>query len=199
MYLKRGRKWEPGSALAFCPPLGSPRSGNRFLEGEVSSRDRPRQLGRNRDEPAALEARSSLDLPDLTGRGTDLEGGLHTSARRPRDVDRRIDVRLRRSVGRPRLVDDLDTETVSRQGVQDAVAVCGIPVADPDPNLRRGERPDRLAPMEPEGLGARGDPRVDHLSIPNHGDAWLPARIDADEQLAPERFRSEERRVGKDG
>jgi len=91
-------------------------------------------------------------------------------------------------MGRPRLVDDLDAEVVPRQGVQDPVAVRGIPVADPDPDLCRGERPNRLADVERDGFGARGDPRVDHLSIPNDGDARLPARIDANEQLAPERF-----------
>ena len=140
-----------------------------------------------------------MNLPHFTGRRADFERWFDPAARSPSDLDRGIDIGLWRASCRPCLVDDLDANPVPRHGIENAVAVRWIAVADPDSRIVRGEGPNRLAHMERHGLGTRGDSRIDHIAVSEDRDAGFATRVHTDQQLGPVRFSFEDLDRLRDG
>src|SRR2546425_75054 len=108
------------------------------------------------------------------------------------DVIRCVAAGWRAAGGGPRLVDDLDAKAVPRERVQDSVAVRRVAMPNPHADILRGERSNRLPHVERDRLGARGDPRIDDLAVPDDRDPGLSPRVDADPELLPFRFPSQE-------
>src|SRR2546427_11064258 len=107
MYFKRRKEHETRYSLALLLPSLAPRAGDRFFEGEIASGHGAGELGRDRHDASAVEAGPPLDLPDLSGRRPNLEGGFHTPPRPLCGVTPHVPTRLLGPVFGPPLIDDL--------------------------------------------------------------------------------------------
>src|SRR2546427_6042549 len=74
MYFKRRKELEGRYSLALLPPFLAPRAVDRFLQREVAARHRPGERRPDLVDAPAVEARPTLDLAHLSGRGSHLGG-----------------------------------------------------------------------------------------------------------------------------